>query len=108
MEYLKELTGRAKLTEPSKMSEILLKIKDRIYHDKVDFSRLYSESKGGFKLALDCIREYEEVLKSRHTIDFAMLESNFLEKLKNSELDDFLEDIKIVLIDEYQDTNLIQ
>lgn len=108
VEYLKELTGRAKLTEPSKMSEILLKIKDRIYHDKVDFSELYRESKGGFKLALDCIREYEEVLESRHTIDFAMLESNFLEKLKNGELDDFLEDIKIVLIDEYQDTNLLQ
>lgn len=37
-----------------------------------------------------------------------MLESNFLEKLKNNELDLFLDEIKIVLIDEYQDTNLIQ
>ena len=37
-----------------------------------------------------------------------MLESTFLKKLKNHDLDIFLEDIKIVLIDEYQDTNLIQ
>ena len=37
-----------------------------------------------------------------------MLEAKFLEKLKNHELDLFLDETKIVLIDEYQDTNLIQ
>ena len=41
-------------------------------------------------------------------MDFAMLEDKFLKKLKNHELDVFLDDVKIILIDEYQDTNLIQ
>ena len=108
VQYLLDLTGRAKLSEPSKMSEILIEIKNRIYYDKIDFNELYEKSEGGFRLALNCIKEYEEVLKNRHTIDFAMLESNFLEKLKNNEMDEFLDEIKIVLIDEYQDTNLIQ
>jgi len=108
VQYLLDLTGRAKLSEPSKMSEILIEIKNRIYYDKIDFDELYEKSEGGFRLALNCIKEYEEVLKNRHTIDFAMLESNFLEKLKNKEMDEFLDEIKIVLIDEYQDTNLIQ
>ncbi len=110
VEYLKKLSGRGKLSEPSKMSEILIEIKNRIYYDKIDFEELYNQSKSenGFRLALDCIKEYKEVLKKRHTIDFAMLEANFLEKLKNNELEDFLDEIKIVLIDEYQDTNLIQ
>ncbi|MDO5860066.1 DEAD/DEAH box helicase [Methanobrevibacter sp.] len=110
VEYLKELTGKNKLEEPSKMSEILMEIKNRIYYDQVDFDELYESSQpdSGLKLALDCIREYENTLKSRNTIDFAMLESGFLEKLKNNELELFLDEIKIVLIDEYQDTNLIQ
>ena len=110
VEYLKELSGRNKLEEPSKMSEILMEIKNRIYYDQIDMEDLYSKTQEnkGFRLALDCIKEYEKTLKNRNTIDFAMLESAFLEKLKNGELDPFLDDIKIVLIDEYQDTNLIQ
>ena len=110
VEYLKELTGRQKLEEPSKMSDILLEIKNRIYYDQVDFEELYEKTQkgSGQQAALDCIREYEFTLKSRNTIDFAILESQFLDKLKNDDLKTFLEDIKIVLIDEYQDTNLIQ
>ncbi|WP_458403605.1 UvrD-helicase domain-containing protein [Methanobrevibacter sp.] len=110
VEYLKVLSGREKLQEPSKMSEILIEIKNRIYYDQVNFDDLYMKSQpdSGFRIALDCIREYENALKERHTIDFSMLESDFLEKLKNSDLDEFLDDISIVLIDEYQDTNLIQ
>ena len=110
VEYLKELSGKTKLEEPSKMSEILMEVKNRIYYDQVDFDELYNKTPAdsGFRLALDCIREYENTLKKRNTIDFAMLESAFLEKLKNDELELFLDDIEIVLIDEYQDTNLIQ
>lgn len=110
VEYLKELSGRNKLEEPSKMSEILMEIKNRIYYDQVDFDKLYSKTQenSGIRMALDCIKEYETTLKNRNTIDFSMLESNFLEKLKNNELEQFLDEIKIVLIDEYQDTNLIQ
>ena len=110
VEYLKELSGKTKLDEPSKMSEILIEIKNRIYYDQVDFKELYDKTQegSGVRIALECIKKYEETLKNRNTIDFAMLESQFLEKLKNGELDSFLDEIKIVLIDEYQDTNLIQ
>ena len=110
VEYLKELSGRPKLEEPSKMSDLLIEIKNRIYYDQVDFDELYEKTpkEHGLRVALDCIREYEKELNERHTIDFSMLESNFLEKLKNNDLEMFLDEIKIVLIDEYQDTNLIQ
>ncbi len=109
-DYLKLMTGREKLDEPSKMSEILLEIKDRIYHDQVDIDELYEnvENNRGMKVALDCIREYEKILIDRNTVDFAMLEHRFLNQLKQHKLDMFLDSVKIVLIDEYQDTNLIQ
>ena len=110
VEYLKELSGQKKLEEPSKISEILVEIKNRLYYDQVDIDKLYQKTQkgSGQQLALDCIRQYEEILTKRNTIDFAMLESLFLNKLKNGELENFLDEIKIVLIDEYQDTNLIQ
>lgn len=108
IEYLKEITGRQKLEEPSKISSILIEIKNRIYFDQVDFDELYQEADSGLRVALDCIKEYENTLNERHTIDFTMLEYDFLERLKEGQFEDFLDEIKIVLIDEYQDTNLIQ
>ena len=109
-EYLKSLTGREKLDEPSKMSEILLEIKDRIYQDKLDLDELSAEIKHdkGMEIALDCIKKYRDILIERNTMDFTILESRFLKLLKEGKLDLFLDNVKIVLIDEYQDTNLIQ
>ena len=109
-EYLKDLKNKEKLEEPSQMSEILLEIKNRIYYDQVDFDALYNKvgDGGGIRIALDCIRDYETELKNRNIIDFTMLESKFLNKLKNNELNMFLDDLRIILIDEYQDTNLLQ
>lgn len=108
-EYLSEFSNKEKLQEPSQMSEILLELKNRIYYDEVDFKELYNsvETKGS-KIALEVIADYENELKKRNIIDFAMLESEFLKKLKNNKLKQFLDEIKIILIDEYQDTNLIQ
>jgi len=36
VEYLKLISGRGKLEEPSKMSEILMEIKNRLFYDEVD------------------------------------------------------------------------
>jgi len=110
VEYLKELSGNSKLEEPSKLSEILMNIKNRLFYDQIDIDRLYEQTPegSGERIALDCIMEYEATLQDRNTIDFAMLESLFLNKLKDGQLREFLDEIRIVLIDEYQDTNLIQ
>lgn len=109
-EFLKSLTGREKLDEASKMSEIILEIKDRIYQDKLNIDELYTKVKDdkGMCMVLDCIRDYEKILAKRNTMDFTMLESRFLTQLRENKLDLFLERVKIILIDEYQDTNLIQ
>ena len=109
-DYLKSLTGKEKLDEASKMSEILLNIKDRIHHDQVDINVLYNAAKHntGMRLVLDSIVEYEKILTRRNTMDFPMLESRFLRMLKTDKLETFLDEVKIILIDEYQDTNLLQ
>ena len=74
-----------------------MEIKNRLFYDEVDLDELYDKTQkgSGQQIALDCIREYEKTLQARNTIDFAMLESLFLEKLKNSELKEFLDEIRI-------------
>ncbi|MDR2874113.1 MAG: DEAD/DEAH box helicase [Methanobrevibacter sp.] len=109
MEYLEKFEDREKISSPFKMSEILLKIKNRIFYDQVDLKALKSEiNDKGFMITLDAISDYEKHLRDNAMFDFAMLESFFLDKLNSGKLDEFLENIKVVLIDEYQDTNLIQ
>lgn len=107
--YLANLKGREKLNNPSKMSEALLEIRNRIYYDQSDFNEIYKNMDDiGGKEALDSIINYENNLKSRNVVDFPMLEGRFLKKLKSNRLNSFLDNIKIILVDEYQDTNLMQ
>jgi DNA helicase-2/ATP-dependent DNA helicase PcrA len=109
MEYLGKFVGKDKISNPSKMSEILLNIKNRMFYDHVDIELLKREVDDiGVMHALDAIEDYEKHLSENVMFDFPMLESFFLDKLNNNKLDDFLENIKIILVDEYQDTNLIQ
>ena len=92
VEYLKELSGKSKMEEPSKLSEILVNIKNRLFYDQIDIDKLYEQSKegSGERITLDCIREYEKTLKGMNTIDFAMLEALFLDKLKSGDLNEYL------------------
>lgn len=108
-DYLSKFSKKEKITEATQMSNILLEMKNRMYFDQVDFTEIYEKATSeGEKEALNAIIDYETELKNRNIMDFPMLEEKFLKNLKNNKLDVFLDDIKIILIDEYQDTNLIQ
>lgn len=122
-EYLAEITGVQlnpgqipKVSNISKMADILLKIKDVIYYNRVDIEELEREIDKdknnplflGRKKTLNIITEYINALKDRNIYDFTMLENEFFTRLETGKLDIFLKDIKIILVDEYQDTNLLQ
>lgn len=122
-EYLAEITGVQlnpgqipKVSNISRMADILLKIKDVIYYNRVDIEELESEIDKdkndplflGRKKTLNIITEYINALKDRNIYDFTMLENEFFTRLETGKLDIFLKDMKIILVDEYQDTNLLQ
>lgn len=54
------------------------------------------------------LKDYNESLLKRKLLDFAMLEHRFLEFLSTNESDHFFEHIKVLMVDEYQDTNVLQ
>jgi Superfamily I DNA and RNA helicases len=109
--FLKAFSDFEKLEKhPDKMGELLINMRNRMYYDQIDKESLLESvnNNPGALESLNAIKEYEDDLKERNIIDFPMLEEKFLNYLKNGKLDIFLDDIKIVLVDEYQDTNLIQ
>ncbi len=116
-EYLAEITGKQSVIEKPKvknltmMAGILIEIKEHIYYNMVDINKILHDiqsNETGKQLALKLILEYAEILKSQNIYDFAMLETEFLRRLNSDSLNAFLNDIKIILVDEYQDTNLLQ
>lgn len=90
------------------MNDRIMEVKERLYHDQIDFDKLKSSKIEGMDLVCEAIADYSSELNHRFLNDFASLEQQFLEKLKNGSLKDFLDDIKFILVDEYQDSNLLQ
>jgi DNA helicase-2/ATP-dependent DNA helicase PcrA len=107
--FLNQIRGTKSRLNVSMMSQMLLEIKDRIYHDRIDFDDFVDNYEHpGAKIAALAISDYTEELKKRALLDFSMLEDEFLHNLQNGRLKKFLKRIKIILVDEYQDTNLLQ
>jgi DNA helicase-2/ATP-dependent DNA helicase PcrA len=105
--YLKVLGQKQGTLNLTGMCDLLLEVKDRIYHDQVDCTALQRGlDHPGAGLALECLVEYRRVLQNLKLYDFARLEAAFLKKLKSDGIP--LEDLKVLLVDEYQDTNLLQ
>ena len=88
---------------------------DRIVGDMVDKDKLESAG-GGWSCLLKAYNEYKEKLFKNYRCDFSHMLEKFLEFLNSPESKLFIEGdgtdqypgVNYVLVDEYQDTNLIQ
>jgi DNA helicase-2/ATP-dependent DNA helicase PcrA len=108
-EYLKGLRGTIWGLNTPEMARNLLEIKDRLYYDQVYWNQLLeNKDHPGFLLALESVAYYTQYLRDNLLYDFASLEAEFLDQLIKGKLDKFTTTLKMVLVDEYQDTNLLQ
>jgi DNA helicase-2/ATP-dependent DNA helicase PcrA len=84
---------------------------DRLVQDRTDIDR-FAQTKGAHlaarRLIAQSLRELHDLMCSRGQLDFALLESEFLRKCEDPALRAKLELPKVLLIDEYQDTNPLQ
>lgn len=60
------------------------------------------------KLVDDAQQAYETALRSAGLVDFSLLEDEVLKRVRAGQLKEFTDELKVVLVDEYQDTNLMQ
>ena len=108
-DYITFLRGTSWGLNVSEMSSTILDMKDRFYHDQIDVGQFRNDSNHpGTPVLCDAINDYTQELESRFLFDFARLEQEFLNRLQGGTLNGFLENIRFVLVDEYQDTNLLQ
>lgn len=90
------------------MGAIVSEIRQRIIHDRVDRARFRAGQPPQVDDLFQMIDAYEQKLREKQALDFAMLEQQFLERLQSGDLSRFTERLCAVLVDEYQDTNLLQ
>lgn len=85
---------------------------DHRFQDQVDwraFLRSGPRSERGARIMLgEALDDYRHALGERGMVDFAMLEQEVLSRLRGGQLGEFQQQVKVVLVDEYQDTNLLQ
>lgn len=66
------------------------------------------QMKGDYPNLAAILSDYNEKLIGKKLLDFPALEQRFLSFVSTSESDHFFEKIKVLMVDEYQDTNLLQ
>ena len=80
---------------------------DRLIQDQVD-TTAYAQNGSAEQLVVDMLDCYRQVCVEANVFDFATLEEHFLERLLGGQLDEWIRDLRVLLIDEYQDTNPLQ
>ena len=85
-------------------------IVDRIVQDEVD--RTAYEAPGPHLVARQAIgrimTRYEDHLRATGQLDFPMLERVFLERIEAGRIPQMAAEVRVLLVDEYQDTNPLQ
>jgi DNA helicase-2/ATP-dependent DNA helicase PcrA len=79
---------------------------ERLLQDQVNPGRFGIQQAN--QIMLDILSRYRDHLKHNNVFDFAVLECVFLERLQSRSLREWTQEIKALLIDEYQDTNPLQ
>lgn len=114
-DYLIQLRGNAYGMTMAGRSSLIREIRDRIYHDEVQVTQYRNDPRPngssphpGVNIVCDAISDYEQELNSRLLLDFVEIERQYLDRMTDGSLDDFLNSILFIFVDEYQDTNLLQ
>lgn len=105
-QFFKRFKDQQSGLNTSDMNKQIQEIRERIYYDLVDKSKL-KDNADREKLLYTFLDEYYLQLKNRNIYDYALLEYEFYNSLKNIEIKR-LKNVSVLLIDEYQDTNLLQ
>lgn len=112
-ELLKKYTFEG--IEPRNRGEALKVTKslvDRLVQDRVNSERYSEECKvdqlKAHALVVKMLRKYSKDAHDTNVYDHSLMEERFLERLVDESLKEWTNELKVLLIDEYQDTNPLQ
>lgn len=92
----------------STKTDTLRSIADRRHHDVVDWPAFLSPPTTPKTRLDEALTAYDDELGARGLYDFSRLEASMRDSLVGGSLDGFLDTVDAVVVDEYQDTNLLQ
>ena len=83
---------------------------DRFVHDLVDLHHYQSSESHtqARQRMVACANTYRQFMSDGHRLDFALLEETFMHRLLQGRLQRFTDNLRALLVDEYQDTNPLQ
>jgi len=80
---------------------------DRLIQDCVNLESIANNSPA-YSHVVNILTEHHNQLRNANLFDFALLELKLLERLQDGTIGEWIDGIRILLIDEYQDTNPLQ
>ncbi len=104
--FLKKLKNNIGGVNTSDLNNQVLAIRERMYCDMVDYEKIKADATTE-KILYNIIDDYNQQLHERNILDFQLLETHFYEGLLEDKYEK-LDNLKILLVDEYQDTNYLQ
>lgn len=90
--------------KPDKASENLIKLRDRLAQNLIEYDSL----RDILPSTIEFLEDYNELLKSKYFKDFPELEKDFLDFVSTDRGKEFVAPLKMLVVDEYQDTNILQ
>lgn len=89
---------------------LLMSLWERLHQDQVPLGQLATTGMPAHVAATvqTVLGNYRQYLTNHGWLDFAMLEHETLARLRAGDLDDWAKRFQVVLVDEYQDSNLLQ
>jgi DNA helicase-2/ATP-dependent DNA helicase PcrA len=97
---------------PQRRTEMAMTLWGRRFQDLVDWDGMVNAETDNFPEAIPTLVKvfegYGNELENRAAVDFAMLEYRVLDYLEKGHLETWLAGVKVLLVDEYQDTNPLQ
>ncbi len=91
----------------STIRDRLSSLRERVGQDQIEMSS-WSALNPGHATAVQTLRSYVAKLTEDGRLDFIAVEEEFRDRLADGTLEEWLRPIRVLLVDEYQDTNALQ
>lgn len=93
-------------------AKLMKSIWERRFQDQVSWPQFLRSGPAATRPARQVVDKgleaYEASLRSAGLLDFSLLENEALQRVRSGQLKEFTDQLRVVLVDEYQDTNLLQ
>jgi DNA helicase-2/ATP-dependent DNA helicase PcrA len=109
IDYAVSVFGTPRGLSPKKLSAFVRELHERALYDQTDLTAFAGAGiHPGVPIAVEAIEAYRSHLAANGQVDFALLEQRFLNDLRSGQLRKLQQEIRVVMVDEYQDTNFLQ